>query len=97
MTTQTTSALTTSCTRNGTLIRVMFVDSPGSPEMKCLDEVDIHIHRILVLIAPTMEALDAQTHSLQAAASCEGITLVSADGHHGELVDRIAAANRDHR
>ena len=94
MTTQTLRSVPTSCSRNGTFIRVLLVDPPGLPEQARVDQVDIHLHRILVLIAPNLESLNAQTCALQRAAAVEGMTLLSADGHHGAILDRIAAANR---
>ena len=97
MTTRTLHAVPTSCTRNGTFIRVLIVDPPGRAEQVRVDEVDIHLHRIIVLIAPTLESLDTQTCALQRAAAVEGIALVSADGHHDAILHRIAAANRDCR
>ena len=97
MTTRILQAVPTSCLRNGTFIRVLIVDPPGPCERVRVDEVDIHVHRIIVLIAPTLESLDAQTCSLQSAADVEGIALVSADGHHDTILNRIAAANRRHQ
>ena len=94
MTTRILQAVPTSCIRNGTFIRVLLVDPPGLPEHVRIDEVDIQLHRILVLIAPNLESLEAQTCALQRAAAVEGIALVSADGHHDEILNRIAAANR---
>jgi hypothetical protein len=94
VTTRILHALPRSCVRNGTFIRVILVDPPGLPERARIDQVDIQLHRILVLIAPNLESLDAQTCSLQRAAAIEGIALVSADGHHHEILNRIAAANR---
>ena len=97
MTTRTLRALRASCNRNGTFLRVLLVHPPGIAEQVCVDDVDIHLHRILVLIAPSLEALDAQTLALQTAAASEGITLVPADGQHDALVDRITASNRGHQ
>jgi hypothetical protein len=97
VTTRTLRALPRSCVRNGTFIRVLLVDPPGLPEHVRIDEVDIQLHRILVLISPNLESLDAQTCSLQRAAAIEGIALVSADGYHDAILDRIAAASRGRR
>ena len=94
MTTRTLRSVSTSCDRNGTFLRVLVVQPPGIAEHVCVDDVDVHLHRILVLIAPSVEALDAQTIALQTAAASEGITLVPADGQHDALVDRITASNR---
>jgi hypothetical protein len=97
VTTRILQAVPTSWIRNGTFIRVLLVDPPGLPEHVRIDEVDIQLHRILVLIAPNLESLEAQTCALQRAAAVEGIALVSADGHHDEILNRIAAANRGNR
>jgi hypothetical protein len=94
VTTRTLRPAPTVCNRNGTFIRVLLVDPPGLPEHVCVEDVDVHLHRILVVIAPNLDALDAQTGALQNAAAAEGISLISADGYHEALLDRIAASNR---
>ena len=84
--------------RNGTLVRVLVVvdhlrgdHRPESPD------IDVRVERLLVLIASTIAELDERTVSLQTLAAAEGIDLVSADGHHDELLTRIATINEAHR
>ncbi len=80
------------CNRNGTFLRVLIVRLPGE-QAQTAAAIDVRIERLIVLTAPSVEALDEQTESLRAIASAEDIELVSADGHHRALVTRIAATN----
>ena len=80
------------CNRNGTFLRVLIVRLPGE-QPQTAAAIDVRIERLIVLTAPSVEALDEHTESLRAIASAENIELVSADGHHRALITRIAATN----
>ncbi len=80
------------CNRNGTFLRVLIVRLPGE-QPQTAAAIDVRIERLIVLTAPSVEALDEHTASLRSIASAEDIELVSADGHHRALITRIAATN----
>ena len=85
------------CNRNGTYVRILIINPPTPRESRRLHDVDIHLERLIVLLAPSVESLNEQTTTLRHLAAAEGIDLVSADGHHAALLTRIAASNRARR
>ena len=85
------------CNRNGTYVRILIINPPPPRERRRLDDVDIHLERLIVLVAPSVDTLNEQTATLRHLATAEGIELVSADGHHAALLTRIAAANSARR
>jgi hypothetical protein len=84
------------CNRNGTYIRVLLIDPVDLRSGLRMDDVDLYIERVIVLISTSVDSLDEQTESLRRLASSEGIELVSADGLHEALLDRISESNRRH-
>ena len=80
------------CNRNGTFLRVLIVRLPGE-QPPAASAIDIRVERLIVLTAPSLAKLDEHTNSLCNIASAEDIELVSADGHHRELITRIGASN----
>ncbi len=78
--------------RNGTYLRVLIaidlIDPPPN-----FDAIDVVIHRIVILTSGSVRDLDQRTSSLQRAGLAQNIQLVSADGYHRTLIDRIAHAN----
>ena len=80
------------CNRNGTFLRVLIVRLPGE-QLPPTMAIDIRVERLIVLTAPSLATLDEHTTSLRNIASDEDIELVSADGHHRELITRIGTAN----
>jgi hypothetical protein len=85
---------TTWCNRNGTFIRALIVADPNNPSFHCTDNIDISVQRLVVLSACNADQLNEHTTKLQTAATHQGISLVSADGYHRIIIDRIAEANR---
>jgi folate-dependent phosphoribosylglycinamide formyltransferase PurN len=85
---------TTWCNRNGTFIRVLVVADPNNPPFHCAENIDINVQRLVVLSACNADQLNEHTSKLQTAATNQGISLVSADGYHRIIIDRIAQANR---
>ena len=83
--------------RNGTFLRVLIAADPDDPPFTLHDHVDVTIQRLVVLSAPGVDQLNHHTVSLQHAATKHGIRLVSADGYHRLLIDRINAANNHTR
>ena len=79
--------------RNGTFLRVLLVADPDDTPFQLDHHIDITIARLVVLAAPGIDQLDQHTAALQRSAHQHGLRLVSADGYHRLLIDRITAAN----
>lgn len=79
--------------RQGTFLRVLIVNEPDQPTPRSFDDIDITIHRILVVSACTTDQLHTSTERLVATAHANGVRLIPADGHHDCLLERITALN----
>ena len=79
--------------RNGTFLRVLIVVDEHSHIPRSLGDVDVNVQRLIVVSAGGADQLNASTERLNLAAATRNIELVSADGHHRCIVERIAAAN----
>ncbi len=82
------------CNRNGTFIRVLIVADPENPSFRSSDDIDFSVQRLVVLTACNVDQLNEHTSRLETSAAQQGIRLVSADGYHRVLIERIAHANR---
>jgi hypothetical protein len=83
--------------RNGTYLRALIAlptTTDGDLEViKVKADLAIGVSRIIILVAPTLEALDEHTARLQRLAAVEDWSLVAADGMHRTLIERIRTAN----
>lgn len=83
--------------RNGTYLRAL-IAAPNTiaddlEVIKVKADLAIGVSRIIILVAPTLEALDEHTIRLQRVAAVEEWSLVAADGMHRTLIERIRTAN----
>jgi hypothetical protein len=92
--TTTTEDLSTSCDRNGTQLRVLIAvpnDQVDTIDVHRLaDDIAVHLTRLIVLAAPTIEHLDQHTERLQHSALIVNWKLVPADGMHDQIVSALA-------
>jgi hypothetical protein len=83
--------------RNGTYLRALIALPNTTADdfevIKVQADLAIGVSRIIILVAPTLEALDEHTSRLQRLAAIEEWSLVAADGMHRTLIERIRTAN----
>jgi hypothetical protein len=83
--------------RNGTYLRALIAIPNTTADdlevIKVQTDLAIGVSRIIILVAPTLEALDEHTARLQRVAVGEEWSLVAADGMHRTLIERIRTAN----
>lgn len=84
--------------RNGTYLRALIAIPTTTVDddlevIKVKADLAIGASRIIILVAPTLEALDEHTARLQRVAAGEDWSLVAADGMHRTLIERIRTAN----
>jgi hypothetical protein len=83
--------------RNGTYLRALIaIPTTASDDLevtKIQTDLAVGVSRIIILVAPTLEALDEHTSRLQRVAAVEEWSLIAADGMHRTLIERIRTAN----
>ena len=94
-----TAPLTTSCKRNGTHLRVLIATPTDQINTilvdRLADDLAVHLARLVVLAAPSVDDLDRHTERLQQSARLVSWELVAADGMHAQIICALANRNGD--
>lgn len=95
--TTTTAHLSTRCERNGTQLRVLIAVPNDQIDTihvhRLADDLAVHLTRLIVLAAPTVEDLDRHTERLQHSARIVNWELVAANGLHEQIISALAYRN----